>query len=331
MQEEIFDEKMLRQYMKRQISGKNSIIAGLTHKFACSHREIYSMIHSNFIKGALGQDHSYSVLNRLYRDIELNKTKKFTVYNYFDLDTLIAYQSYLQYIVDEMDNNKIKNGRRYPIREDFLNAIKSAPNWLKDNQNTETTGYYDYYNPVSFLEDSGYLRPEKTMSQVDFEKKYNMADAEDKLYKYLDAKHKKPVVKEIAEEDPVFEKEAKLEGEQLTYDSQEYNIIRQDIYYDRDCFPIRNIYAYCREGRDTLIGTFDLSGKVYYGELYNSEGGIELGKEFSGVQIIHKKTYDDPGSKTKKPLHAGELYSIDGRVCEQVQLPLDKHYSPDEM
>lgn len=308
----LFDKKMLRQYVKRQISGKNSVIAALSHKFNLKHAIVYRDIYSSFIKGDLSSSYSDNVLRSIYNHIEENHTKKYTPYNYFDLDTLISFNSYLEHILEETDANRIKARRSFTSQNDFLDAIKNAPQWLIENAGTEETGYYNINKTIGFLMLNGkYFMPEKAMSKAEFEKKYNSYFCKKELAEYLGLKYQS-IVKEskkqnkFEQEDEEFEEEKEI----IEYDNKSYYVVKKDYYFDKNMFPVKYIIAYCEDGKDTLIGALNLDNTEYFGDLYDNEGNYKMSEEETGIELIRKNTSSNkvvekeshPKPKTKDQL-----------------------------
>lgn len=320
--EKFFDEKMLRHYIKRQISAKNSVIAALTYKFDLKHTNIYRDIYTSFIQGGANYSYANNVLNSIYDHIAENSKKKYTPYNYFDLDTLISFNAYLEHIIDETNLNRQSARRSSTSRRDFIDALEKSPKWLIDNAGTEETGYYNLNKTIGFLmQNKRYYSPEKTMSKAEFEKKYNEYFCRRELEEYIYSKHnKKSTISESVVE-AVLEKEEDMEDDieddlrdYLEYQGKSYYVVKHDCYFDINMRPIRDVIAYCVDGRDTLIGTFDMNNDEYIGDLYDDEGNFKVDKSETGIDIIRKnytKQEETEIKNHKEPLTKDDLIEME--------------------
>ncbi len=140
---------LLRNYIKEHNQKIRTIAKIQGHEYHVLNCEIYS--------GFAGMNISH---NELFREIRQdgryrkdNKMSTFNIYEYFDFDTLIAYNAFLERLLDF----KIGAYMSQTIIQDRLNNMRF---WLRDNQDQFEA---DYRSPVRLLRDSfGRPKPERT-------------------------------------------------------------------------------------------------------------------------------------------------------------------------
>ena len=150
------DLEILHKYMLRRIAEKNIVFSGMSYKFRETSKSMRTNIFRNFARG----DMSYFSpttgninLDYINEDIYENG-KSVSPYNYFDLDTLIAYDNYLERTIDEIYNSREKDGRRYFLLKDFVDVIDTkVPMFFTKNAGTKETGYYNLNRTIGTLKD----------------------------------------------------------------------------------------------------------------------------------------------------------------------------------
>lgn len=273
------DEKVLREYVRRLIAGQNAELSRMVYKFKESTGRMRGEIYRNFARG----DMSYFSkttgnlnLSEINDDIK-DSGKKLSAYNYFDLDTLIAYHKYLEYIIENLYTRRNDAGRGYFLLSDFEDVInKKASTFFNKNYGTEDTGYYSLNKTIVALRDSkGKLAPESTMAKKSFTSKYSQVDFPSMLEEYLDAKHPN---RNVSQDD---------EYKSFKFNGKTYFIYREELYMSAEGNPIKYIVASTNHGTD-LRGFFDMAGNVYHGDIYSTDGKEYFDNEQSGVLITGK-------------------------------------------
>lgn len=274
---------ILRKYLKRRIAEKNLVFSGITYKYKEDSKRMRSAIFKNFARGK-GSYFDSSVGNVNYKyicqDIQNNK-RTVSPYNYFDLDTLIAYDKYLEYIIDELYNTREKAQRGYFLMGDFASVIdEKAPKFLSKFAGSKLSGYYNADATIKTLVDeNGKIAYERTPDKKTFEKKYTKSQCADLLKEYLEIKHpEKNVVENGDSEDESLET---MEFNDITF-----YIIDQKIYMNFEGFPIKYISAKGTKTNTILKGFFNMSGKVYHGDVYSTDGEFLYSKDESGVALF---------------------------------------------
>lgn len=285
------DEKLLREYVRREIAGLNAELSRMVYKFKESTGRMRSEIYRNFARG----DMSYFSkttgnlnLSEINDDIK-DSGKKLSAYNYFDLDTLIAYKKYLEYIIENLYTKRQNAGRGYFLLSDFEDVInKKASTFFNKNYGTEDTGYYSLNKTIVALRDGkGKLAPESTMAKKSFTSKYSQVDFPSMLEEYLDAKHPH---RKVSYDDGY---------DTFKFNGKVYIIEKCELYMSEDGNPIKYIIASTGHGTN-LRGFFDMTGNVYHGAVYSTDGEEYFDNEQSGVLITGKGAttkYDGMGRR----------------------------------
>ena len=277
------EEQILRKYIKRRIAEKNATFAKMTYQY----RESAKLMRNNiFVSFARGNNGTFDVttsnmnLKSIRQDIE-RTGNKLSPYNYFDLDTLIAYDKYLGIIIEHVEALRRKSQRHYYKIEDFDNAISfTAPKFLLENAGTFETGFYNIVCPVSLLRDANNrLSPERTPDGKAFAKKYSFQYCEDLLQSYLEDKY---LSKSSKQQSTEFEDEEDFD---FVYNKVKYIIELEETYLDENNCPIKYIKAESAEQGLMLMGFFDASMREYVGYVYDMDNNIIFDRDDSGVSI----------------------------------------------
>lgn len=221
---------------------------------------------------------------KLYELAETHGKGNYRPYHYFDLDTLYAYEKYLERVVvlwsEEKRSDLTVNG--------FRKALEKAQDELKVGAGLPSTHYYNSRKPVEIairskeivrngVKDEVYEPyPRKSKSNVDFKRMYGVEsatvlDKKSPLHAYFDSKHQKSL----------SEMQRSI-----------YRAIREesDFIYYNDCGTLRELV---------------IDGKKYY--VSDRGQGITVIKA-SGPEGTFYTTRDDWGRKYK-----GMLYDMEGK------------------
>lgn len=282
------DEQILRHYLRRLIAEKNLEFSKKSYKFKDYAGSMRANIFGKFARGNCGtfditeSNHNFQIIKE-----HINKTgKRLSPYNYFDLDTLIAYNAYLGKVLDNIDFIRERSQRHYYIMSDFSTAIDyTTPKYFLANAGKEETGYYDVKCPIRVLRgESGELMPERTLDAQELARKCNVDKCEEKLQRYLEERH--PKEKSVD----------KKEDYDFIYKRRKYKIASQKHYLDENNSPIRYIVADCVEDDAYLMGYFDMEMNEFFGCVYDTEGkfvcpAIDSGVSvFKGMTVLHDST-----------------------------------------
>ncbi len=292
-------EKMLKNYMRRQVSGMGTLIKDKAYASGIEPRELYRMLAENFgnPNGYYGEN---SPLDRIYRHMETDEGKNMAVYNYFDLDTLISYGKFLQRVLEDV--NARASSKKRLASSDIQDSIRSSTAWLMKGKDDEKTWYYNPSNPIGHLRGeptpSGRkpLAPESTMSMERFDAKYSEETCEEALDDYM---------------------EFGLEpGRIIRFEGRNYEIHDEAFYrsYPGD-YTIR--YVWGRGRTAEISGYIDDNNKPYFGTLHDMQGNYY--NEADGVDVYERKNvpavkkfnklYRKSSAKTKGVYSAGRTNS----------------------
>lgn len=182
------DVELLRKYLRRCIAENNKKISGMCKNFVAEGRAFRNDIYREFARGS---DYLY----RIDRDIAYRGKKDVAIYNYFDLDTLIAYNKYLEAIIKCTEQNRYKSGRRYTTPMDIGRAIhEQVPKYFIFHKHEESTGFYDPENSITpLVDDKGHLAYERTPDKRAFESKHSEYQLYHMLADYIDSRFYTPV------------------------------------------------------------------------------------------------------------------------------------------
>ena len=242
-------EKMLKAYMRRQVSGMGTLINAVAYVSGIEPRDVYNSLAENFAnpRGYRREGSALGVIDDDIRDVH----KSQSVYNYFDLDTLISYGRFLQKALENVNAVAASKPRGKVSSRDFFSAIGAAQTWMMKNKGKVETGYYDPDHPIGYLrDDAGRLAPESTISMQDFDKRYNETVCEEALEDYVD-----------------FGLE---HGELITHGGKKYEINTENYHRTYpDDYSVRFIRACRRDGM--LFGYVDQANNPFFGDVYNIE------------------------------------------------------------
>lgn len=279
------EEIILRQYLKRKIALKNSLFSGMTSSFRDEAKIMRNNIFKHFASGKDGVcAATRSNINLMdVREHIRDTGNRMSPYNYFDLDTLIAYDSFLEMIIDSADANRIKDRKSVFDLNHFDTAIKyTVPKYFIENAGKFETGYYDINCPVRILRNERKRpTPERTPDATSFDKKYSTSYCDDLLMQYLDEKH--PEDRILVSEENKYEEDPSIYD--FVYLGEKYRIESAEYYLGDDSQPIRYIVAYSLDRKINIRGYFDMSMTEYVGNIYDLDDNFIAVAEDSGVDI----------------------------------------------
>lgn len=191
------NQDMIRAYMLRCIKEKNGefsrIINSAVKSGNCNFNTKFNEALQFFAGGKNAEP-----LNLI---LEYNKKegKHLPAYQFFDIDTLISYNGYLELLISKIRAEKTKNRHVVASIGDVdagMDATKKividmkyksgADNFVYGNEDDrKLLEHYNHARPITLMYKSGKLNPEKPMTDTAFDKKYNIDDCvrEVELYK----------------------------------------------------------------------------------------------------------------------------------------------------
>lgn len=275
------DLEILHKYMLRRIAEKNIVFSGMSYKFRETSKSMRTNIFRNFARG----DMSYFSptagninLDYINEDIYENG-KSVSPYNYFDLDTLIAYDSYLERVIDEIYNSREKDGRRYFLLKDFTEVIDTkVPMFFKKNSGTKETGYYNLHRTIGTLKDKdNRITYKRTPDKKTFEKNYSKYECNQLLQEYLKEKHPEKI--ETGDDVDTSNDYIEIYG-------KKFYVTSTEVYLDANYSPIKYIVGVTEDNRTEIRGFLNLSGEIYYGDVYDTEGNYVYDRDQSGLAMF---------------------------------------------
>ena len=276
------NQDLLRKFLLRDIANKNNRITGFLNKqvrTGSSYNDGFNEILHFFAGGKNSQ-----VLDAINEHRETKEGKKFASYNYFDIDTLIAYNDYLQSIISEVDVVSYENGRKTASLTDYRKGLQLAQKKLRDRAGTRETGYYNPARPISLMyryrEGKRELFPIATPSKEAFERSCNVYTCRRAVELYLEQKLQAKSKSRSTHPAPEYISHIH-NGRKLRL------LVNKKLYYcDEQGAGIKYIEASSKDGQ--LFGTYRDNGSVYVGPVYDhdmrlidaySEGVTFYGKE----------------------------------------------------
>jgi len=260
------NETQIRDYLQRMIANKNKRLSGMYKGAFASNRRIYNAGFGEVVDFFVSGDMSGSI-KTILNDMDRNPKKHYAYYNYFDIDTLYSYDKYLGKILQEIDIRATSLNRgKHVTCSDIAYGFDRAKNWIRDNANTEETGYYNRNKPVAIARvDVGgikSLNPKKAPTQESFDKKYHAEECKRQLNLYLSRRE--------------LLREGYDESEMIPFEFMKQNFYlvekKKDYYTTEEGRGITSIMAVGKEGQ--LYRTFDGSGEIYSGNIYSQDGEL---------------------------------------------------------
>ncbi|MBE5736171.1 MAG: hypothetical protein E7356_02280 [Clostridiales bacterium] len=188
-----FDEKMLREYLLREIADCNSKLKPLIWRVvkdgdSPSYQALKNEIKSGFVDRSKPSEESMQRID----DYRNSTGRNYSAYYFFDLKTLTSYYVYLKTI---LEGCLVQNLRNFGAEEEYdYKKLRGAAKYVKDMYRRlpghKCTGGYSSYSPVSLAykyEGGVYvLDPYKPLTEEKFNSLYNRNDAEEMFEKYLE-------------------------------------------------------------------------------------------------------------------------------------------------
>ena len=296
-----YNEDMIRDYLLKRIARKNRRISGALREVVKSNRGSYNN-GFNEILGFFANGLNGETMTQIFEHIENNQTKRYSPYHYFDIDTLNAYDTYLQRILTETDVVAYGLGHKKTTASDFHRGFAEAKSVWRDlaREKSSKNGYYNASRPVSVVKGKRngitVLSPKKPLTDEQFAKRYNEGECAKQLYAYLEMKHRGRDVFAPVEE------AKKREVYRFDYRGRtlELDVLEKDYYTDIEGRGLISITAEGREGR--LYTTNYNDGRVYDGDLYDLDGNL-VQVDGGGQVFYENKNFFDTfkAKRTKAP------------------------------
>ena len=278
-------------YMMKKISENHELVKGLIAEASNNARD-FAVYNHEILNKFMG-----GINTPEYKEIKEHKERfklKCAYYNYFDFETLCAYNRFLEKIIEYARREARDKGGRVTTTV-LNNSIDEASKFLLRNINKEGMYYYKGYAKLARKENGYALNPTKTTKmEIDplMERLYM-----DYISKYFNDKYRKREVKVVEDVPMVEELKTKNVVEDIVEDIQvenefeifEYSyrgkklplkIFKQDYFFSEEGYPIRRIHAASEWGE--LIACLDQNNEVYCGNLYDDESNILEDREESG-------------------------------------------------
>lgn len=274
--------EILSKYMLRRIADKNKLFGGQTSKFVSDAKLLRNDIYRRFAGGS-------KWLGEIYADIE-SSGKKIAPYNYFNLDTLIAYDRFLECVMNVAKSNKAAANRYYYKPMDFDRAInRDVPRYFDAYNGKKESGYYDREHPIVPLKKDGHLTFQKTPDKKSFEEKYPLWYLNKLASNYNIERHSKGAKTDefLDESTDVLLGDDDLED---MYPKQiicgrEYYVIDNKPYMGDNYYPIQYVRGNSLDGRVEVAGYINMEGDEYIGRVYDFEGNVLVESMDSGLDF----------------------------------------------
>jgi len=270
------EELILRDYFRKKIAEKNTEFSKMSSRFIPEAKKFRKDLFTSFARA----QHSSNAATT--SNLNLMKVREhidryitdMSPYNYFDLDTLIAYDAYLDRVFLEAETLKNRDIREFYNITDFETARYNASKYFIENAGTVQSGYYDLSCPVRVLKnENGKLMYEPTLYGSKFDKKYKGVDCEILLYDYMEEKKTK-IEESKSQKQPEKPQEEKVET--FEYNAKTYVIDSSTLYMGPNFCLVHYIVAHEVNNSTSLVGYFDKDKKPYFGELYDIRGFVKI-------------------------------------------------------
>lgn len=321
MYDDMYNE--LKLFMMKKISEKYNTLASIGGK--CFGEKGIRYLYRAVIDSFMGGDFTYErkKINR-----HKGEHPNFADYNYFDLDTLVAYYKFLDILFEEIQAESERRRRNFTTADDINVALYKTSEYMIRNKRTEDSGYYKGY-AVLETDRYGRLSPLKTNNN---KVKNKIAYYLSALEEYFNDKYP-PRVNEV-EKERQTPPEEKYEDEQIRIEVVEREarghareeeiarekmtkkvnkaevstrglkkeihevlgkkiefVVTEEWFFDYNGNPIRRIVGECEYG--VLYKCTDMDGWVYEGPLYDGEGNEVLLAEESGEIFYPNENFNE--------------------------------------
>lgn len=295
---------LIRKYLRRKIADKNKVIGGMTAKFDIEGAHLRKEILREFARGS-----------KYVRAIEedMKSHSSISMYNYFDLDTLIAYELYLDKVIKFADRNRRNRGKYYLSPRDLHDAIKvQVPKFFCEGEQTFETGFYNPNQPITpLLGEDGKVMYERTPDKKTFESKYNLFELEKNLALYMvekerainsssirvedneisatlpeensDNKYNAILDKNTQRLDETIDDEFENMGREIEFKGEKYILTHEEHFFDSDHTPIKYVNGYGEVCK--ILGYLTYDNQEYVGDVYDDEENIVCTADQTGIDI----------------------------------------------
>lgn len=273
----------VRDTLQRNIAEKNKRLSTIFGRVLGGNGRSFGNLFSNIIN--IFARNNFDLVRQINSAVEEYGDNKYSAYNYFDLDTLYAYNRYLEVILSEFDLIK-----RQLTCGEIDNVLHKAGDYLNANADKSGSNYYNKNKPVGFEYKETNVgkeySPRRTLSEVEFVKKYNVNSKDAMLDVWDFFSERRNGVKKLRREE--IDKDLLNNSETINYrmnDKQlELVVVKKEYFLDKNGSGIVSIMAQCPEG--TLYTTRSASGKVYNGPVYDNNGVL---KDEVGGEIFYPR------------------------------------------
>lgn len=265
------NELMIRDYLLRTISDKVVLFEGKLSRFRKKGEITYSGFFKELVR-FFSNDFDGDEIRKIFYLRNRDTHKNFAIYNYFDIDTLISYNKFLETVLDEIDNNMLEDKRYILEMSDIKSGYESAKKIWKscEGKPCEKNGFYNKQCPVKcFVGKDGVISPRKAYSSAYFNKKYDRHECIKEINSYIMDKHCDKLVNPLGDLEDVY-KSSDIYTFNYKGKTIKLLISSRESYFDINGMPVVQIVADGKEGK--LFVTNYLNGEIYNGELFDSEG-----------------------------------------------------------
>ena len=315
-----YNEDMIRDFLLNRILNKHDRIKGIIESEAKGNRQAFKNNFNDIMRFfANGLDGD--VMTQIYEHKMDHKDRNAT-YHYFDIDTLVAYNKFLERILFEagaIAYNHDKSGRI--SMKDFLKGFEDAKKVWSSliRERSSQNGYYNKSKPVGVIttrkKGVTELSPKQPLNNDAFLNKYEgeLASSFGDVLKDADKKKKLRYLYGRCDTELLAYLEMKHNGRDIFATSEvpkkrsvyrfdymgrtlELDIVSQEYYTDIEGKGLTSIVAEGREGR--LYTTNYNDGRVYDGDLYDRDGNL-VEVDGGGQVFYENKSFLDAIRKRK--------------------------------
>ena len=276
----------IRDTLLRNIANKNRKITSIFGKVFASDSRGYSDAFSSLLSSFVGNNR---LLNEVTDVEEKHSQNRLSAYNYFDMNTLYAYNRFLEVVLEELKQVQGVTER------DIFRAVDNAGKYMRTNADKSKSNFYNLSEPVKLMykATSGdkVVSPRRTMSETQFIRTYgvNSIDAMQDVWEYFS--EKRTSLKNQRREEINRDIERESEYINYLYKGKKIRLMieHKQYFIDENGGGVVSIRAMGKDG--TLFTTRTPSGKVYNGLLYDNNG--RMVDEESGEIFYPKSNIND--------------------------------------
>lgn len=337
----------VRRFLMSEISDRYKTLRGQMYK--AFGQSGYALAYSNIANAFMGGDFT-GERELINEHKERFANKKYSDYNYFDLDSLYPFLLYLDTLSRKIDEYAWHN-KGVINKRIFEGALQDTIIEFNNTKNTKASGYYKGYVTLAKKEGTDLLNPIKTNNdKVDrskeftyykyineyFKNKYErgvhpVQQFVEKKYSAQQSSSSQLSIDNVRKTETNKETESPIEESAEDREYEDFEIVRykykgkncilviesEEKFYTAEGFPVYRIRAVGRYGR--YFKTTDINDNIYYGPLYNDEFEEVLGAEESGeeffptaelIRLVGEKKESHKASTTKKPNKYADNYTM---------------------